>query len=42
MVIRLDPNGHARKIPVSYRALLSGKHPEQDICVVAGDTIVMD
>lgn len=42
MVIRLDPTGHARKIPISYRALLSGKHPEQDICVVAGDTIVMD
>jgi polysaccharide biosynthesis/export protein len=42
VVIRLDPGGHARKIPVSYRALVSGKHPEQDICVVAGDTIVMD
>jgi polysaccharide export outer membrane protein len=42
VVIRLDPNGHARKIPISYRALISGKHPEQDICVVAGDTIVMD
>jgi polysaccharide export outer membrane protein len=42
VVIRLDPNGKARKIPVSYKALLSGKHPEQDICVVAGDTIVMD
>jgi polysaccharide export outer membrane protein len=42
VVIRLDPAGHARKIPVSYRAILSGKHPEQDICIVAGDTIVMD
>jgi polysaccharide export outer membrane protein len=42
MVIRLDPNGHSRRIPLSYRSLLSGKHPEQDICVVAGDTIVMD
>jgi polysaccharide export outer membrane protein len=42
VVIRLDPSGHARKIPVSYKALISGKHPEQDICVVAGDTIVMD
>src|SRR5262249_20148397 len=35
IVIRLDPNGHSRKIPVSYRALISGKHPEQDICIVA-------
>lgn len=42
VVIRLDSNGHPHKIPVSYRALLSGKHPEQDICVVTGDTIVMD
>jgi polysaccharide export outer membrane protein len=42
VIIRLDSGGHVRKIPVSYRALISGKHPEQDICVVAGDTIVMD
>ncbi len=42
VVIRLDAQGRARKIPVSYKALLSGKHPEQDICVVAGDTIVVD
>jgi polysaccharide export outer membrane protein len=42
VVIRLDSAGKVRKIPVSYRAILSGKHPEQDICVVAGDTIVMD
>lgn len=42
MVIRMDPQGKSRKIPISYRALLSGKHPEQDICVVAGDTIVVD
>jgi polysaccharide export outer membrane protein len=41
-VIRLDSNGKSRKIPVSYKALLSGKHPEQDVCVVAGDTIVME
>jgi polysaccharide export outer membrane protein len=42
MIIRLDPSGKTRKIPISYRELLSGKHPEQDICVVAGDTIVVD
>jgi polysaccharide export outer membrane protein len=42
IVIRLDSNGKVHKIPVSYRALISGKHPEQDICVVSGDTIVMD
>jgi polysaccharide export outer membrane protein len=42
LVIRLDPTGKNRKIPISYRALISGKHPEQDICVVSGDTIVVD
>lgn len=42
MVIRMDTTGKTHKIPVSYKALLSGKHPEQDVCVVAGDTIVMD
>jgi polysaccharide export outer membrane protein len=42
VVIRLDPDGRQRKIPISYRALLSGRHPEQDICVVSGDTIVLD
>ena len=41
-IIRLDANGKAHRIPVSYKALISGKHPEQDICVVSGDTIVMD
>ena len=42
VIIRLDANGKAHRIPVSYKALISGKHPEQDICVVSGDTIVMD
>jgi polysaccharide export outer membrane protein len=42
VVIRLDANGKPHKIPVSYKALVSGMHPEQDVCVVAGDTIVMD
>ena len=42
VIIRLDANGKVHKIPVSYKGLISGKHPEQDICVVAGDTIVMD
>ncbi len=42
VVIRLDANGKVHKIPVSYKALNEGTHPEQDICVVAGDTIVVD
>jgi polysaccharide export outer membrane protein len=41
-IIRSDASGKTHKIPVSYRALISGKHPEQDICVVSGDTVVVD
>ncbi len=41
-VIRMDSAGKVRKIPISYKALLSGKHPEMDVCIVAGDTIVVD
>jgi polysaccharide export outer membrane protein len=42
LVIRLDPQGKVRKIPVSYKALLSGKRPDMDICIVAGDSIIVD
>jgi polysaccharide export outer membrane protein len=42
VILRLDPEGRTRRIPISYRALLSGRHPEQDICVVSGDTILLD
>jgi polysaccharide export outer membrane protein len=41
-IIRLDTAGKVRKIPISYKALLSGKRPDMDICIVAGDTIVME
>jgi polysaccharide export outer membrane protein len=41
-VIRMDAAGKLRRIPISYKALLSGKRPEMDICVVSGDTIVVD
>jgi polysaccharide biosynthesis/export protein len=41
-VLRLDTEGKIRRIPVSYKALVSGKHPEEDICVVSGDAILVD
>jgi polysaccharide export outer membrane protein len=41
-IIRMDAANKARKIPVSYKALLSGKNPAMDVCIVSGDTIVMD
>jgi polysaccharide biosynthesis/export protein len=41
IIFRMDRNRKVREIPISYKALLSGKHPEQDICIVSGDSIVM-
>ncbi len=40
-ILRLDSEGHLRKIPISYDLLVSGRRPEQDICVVARDVIVV-
>lgn len=41
LVLRADREGHIREIPISYKAILSGRHPEQDICVTSGDSIVV-
>jgi len=41
VIFRLDANRKVREIPVSYKRLMSGKYPEMDICVVSGDTLVM-
>lgn len=41
IIFRMDRSRKVREIPVSYKSLLSGKHPEQDICIVSGDSIVM-
>jgi polysaccharide export outer membrane protein len=38
-VTRLDAQGVARVIPIDYDLLTSGKHPEMNIWVLAGDTI---
>jgi polysaccharide export outer membrane protein len=39
VVIRTDPSGKLRRIPVDYEAILEGDNPEQNIVVLAGDTI---
>jgi polysaccharide export outer membrane protein len=39
VVYRADPKGMLREIPINYAELTSGKHPEQDIIIVAGDTV---
>lgn len=42
VIMRTDSNRHIREIPISYKRISSGKHPNEDICVVAGDTLVVD
>lgn len=41
LVLRADGSGKIRKIPVDAKALAEGKKLEQDLAVVAGDTIVV-
>jgi polysaccharide biosynthesis/export protein len=41
VILRLDPKGKVREIPLSYKAITSGKHPQQDIAIVAGDSVVV-
>jgi polysaccharide export outer membrane protein len=42
VILRLDSKGKVRQIPVSYKAITSAKHPEQDICIASGDTVIME
>lgn len=39
VLIRSDPSGKLRRIPIDYEAILEGDRPEQNIVVLAGDTI---
>jgi polysaccharide export outer membrane protein len=39
-VLRME-DGKQQKYPVNYKEIVSGKHPEQDISLKAGDTIVV-
>jgi polysaccharide biosynthesis/export protein len=39
-VLRME-NGKQQKYPVNYKDVVSGKHPDQDISLKAGDTIVV-
>jgi polysaccharide export outer membrane protein len=41
ILFRKDANKKIREIPLSYKMLISGKHPEMDIAIVSGDSIVM-
>lgn len=41
LILRADGSGKIRKIPVDAKALAEGRKLEQDLAVVAGDTIVV-
>lgn len=41
MILRQDGSGKVRRIPVNAKALAEGKHLEQDLAIVTGDTIVV-
>lgn len=41
VILRLDSKGKTRQIPLSYKAITSGKHPEQDLAIVSGDNVVV-
>jgi polysaccharide export outer membrane protein len=41
LVLRADGSGKIRRIPVDAKSLAEGKKLEQDLAVVAGDTIVV-
>ena len=38
VIVRPAASGE-RRIPIDYDAILSGKHPEQDIVILAGDAV---
>jgi len=38
VIVRSTPSG-GKRIPIDYDAILSGKHPEQDIVILAGDAV---
>ena len=39
VIIRIDPAKGRKRIPVDYVAILKGTHPEQDLPLLAGDTV---
>jgi polysaccharide export outer membrane protein len=41
VIYRADKDGHVREIPVSYKMIMAGKRPEMDVCIVAGDSVVV-
>jgi polysaccharide export outer membrane protein len=42
VIQRMGDDRHMHEIPASYKELLSGRHPEMDLCIVTGDTILFE
>jgi polysaccharide export outer membrane protein len=41
IIYRADKQGHIREIPISFKMIMSGKRPDMDITIVAGDSVVV-
>ena len=41
LVVRTDPNGRVRQIPIDYDAVRSRDRPEQDLVLMSGDTVFL-
>lgn len=39
VIIRIDANGKARRIPIDYPGILDGHHPEHDLPLLPGDMV---
>ena len=41
VIYRADKDGHIREIPISFKTIMSGKRPDMDVAIVAGDSVVL-
>ena len=41
ILVRTDPNGRVRQIPINYDAVRSRDLPEQDLVIMSGDTVFL-
>jgi polysaccharide export outer membrane protein len=39
VIVRTDKNGAVRRIPIDYNRAASGLHPEENLALIAGDTV---
>jgi polysaccharide export outer membrane protein len=39
VVVRTEPSGEVRKIPVNYDRIANGEHPEENVVMMSGDTL---